>query len=232
MFNNSEAYLRGSISSVTQSYPTLCDPMDCSRRSFPVCHQLPEFAQTHVWVSDAIQPSHPLSPSSPPALNLSQKQSPESFQMSQLSVSGGQSIGASASASVLPMNIQDWSPLGWTGWISLQSKGLSRVFSNTTVQKHQFSMLSFLYGPTLYALCLFQLFKKSYGVLFYSTIGQRRVTSIRINPWHFPGGPIVKTSNAGDTDLIPGWGIKIPHDPKIQSKKKELTLACSRSESL
>ena len=61
-----------------------------------------------------------------------------SFQMSQLFTSGGQSIGVSASASVLPMNIQDWSPLGWTGWISLQSKGLSRVFSNTTVQKHQF----------------------------------------------------------------------------------------------
>ena len=61
-----------------------------------------------------------------------------SFLMSQLFVSGGLSIGASASASVLPMNIQDWSPLGWTGWISLQSKGLSRVFSNTTVQKHQF----------------------------------------------------------------------------------------------
>ena len=62
----------------------------------------------------------------------------ESFQMSQLFTSGGQSIGVSASTSVLPMNTQDWSPLGWTGWISWQSKGLSRVFSNTTVQKHQF----------------------------------------------------------------------------------------------
>ena len=61
-----------------------------------------------------------------------------SFQMSQLFTSGGQSIGVAASASVLPMNTQDWSPLGWTGWISLQSKGLSRVFSNTTIQKHQF----------------------------------------------------------------------------------------------
>ena len=61
-----------------------------------------------------------------------------SFPVSQFFASGGQSIGVSASASVLPMNIQDWSPLGWTGWISLQSKGLSRVFSNTTVQKHQF----------------------------------------------------------------------------------------------
>ena len=62
----------------------------------------------------------------------------ESFQMSQLFASGGQSIGVSASTSVLPMNTQDWLPLGWTGWISLKSKGLSRVFSNTTVQKHQF----------------------------------------------------------------------------------------------
>ena len=61
-----------------------------------------------------------------------------SFPVSQLFASGGQSIGVSASVSVLPMNTQDWSPLGWTGWISLQSKGLSRVFSNTTVQKHQF----------------------------------------------------------------------------------------------
>ena len=61
-----------------------------------------------------------------------------SFQISQLSTSGGQSIGVSASASVLPIHIQDWFPLRWTGWVSLQSKGLSRVFSNTTVQKHQF----------------------------------------------------------------------------------------------
>ena len=64
-----------------------------------------------------------------------------SFQMSQLFSSGGQSIGVSASTSVLPMNTQDWSPLEWTGWISLQSKGLSRVFSNMTVQKHQFFWL-------------------------------------------------------------------------------------------
>ena len=72
-----------------------------------------------------------------------------SFQISQFFTSGSQSIGVSASASVLPMDTQDWSPLRWTGWISLQSKGLSRVFSNNTVQKHQFSALSRLYGPTL-----------------------------------------------------------------------------------
>ena len=70
-----------------------------------------------------------------------------SLQMSQLFVSGGQSIRVSASASVLPMNIQDWFPLRWPGLISLQSKGLSRVFSNITVQKHQF--FDFFYSPTL-----------------------------------------------------------------------------------
>ena len=72
-----------------------------------------------------------------------------SFLMSRLFTSGGQSIGASASALVLPMNIQDWLPLGFTGLISLQSKGLLGVFSNTTVKKHQFFSLSLLYGPTL-----------------------------------------------------------------------------------
>ena len=76
------------------------------------------------------------------------------FQMSQFFTSGGQSIGVSASASVLPMNIQDWFPLGWNGWISLQSKGLSRVFSNITVQKHHSLALSFLYSPTLTSIHL------------------------------------------------------------------------------
>ena len=111
--------------------------MYCSTPVLPVLHYVPEFSQTHVhWVCDATQPSHPLSPPSPPGLNLSQHES--LFQMSQFFVSGGQSIRVSASASVLPMNTQDWSPLGWTGWISLQFKGLSRAFSSTTVQKHQF----------------------------------------------------------------------------------------------
>ena len=80
----------------------------------------------------------------------------EAFQISQFFTSGGQRIGVSASASVLPMNIQDWFPLGWTGWISLQSKGLSRVFSNTIVQKHQFfsahQFFSFLYSPALVSI--------------------------------------------------------------------------------
>ena len=94
------------------------------------------------WVSDAIQPSHPLSP--PSVFNLSQHQS---FPMSQFFTSVGQSFGASASASIFPMNIQDWFPLRLTGLISLHSKGLSRIFSNT--KSINFSVLSFLYGPTL-----------------------------------------------------------------------------------
>ena len=122
--------------SVAKLRPTLCDPMNRSTPGLPVHHQLPESTQTHVHrVGDAIQPSHPLSSSSPPAPNPSQNQGLFKW-VSQFFASGGQSIGVSASASVLPMNTQDWSPLGWTGWISLQSKGLSRIFSNTTVQKH------------------------------------------------------------------------------------------------
>ena len=120
--------------SVTKSCQTLWDSMDCSTPGFPVLHHLPDLAQTHVqWVSvsGVMQPSHPLPSPSPPAFNLSQ------HPISQLFASGGQSIGASTSASVLPMNIQDWFPLGLTGLISLQSKGFSRVFSNTTVQKDQ-----------------------------------------------------------------------------------------------
>ena len=118
------------FSSVPQSCPTLCDPMNRSTSGLPVHHQLPETTQTHAHrVGDAIQPSHPLSAPSPPAPNPSQHQG--LFQWIN-SAWGGQSTEVSASASVLPMNTQDWSPLGWTGWISLQSKGLSRVFSNTT----------------------------------------------------------------------------------------------------
>ena len=120
------------FSSGAQSCFPLGDPMDSSTPDFPVHHQLPELVQTHVHVvSDAIQPSRPLSSPSPPAFNLSQHQG--LFPRSQFFTSGDQSIGVSASASVLPMNIQDWFPLGLTGWISLQSKRLSRVFSSTPV---------------------------------------------------------------------------------------------------
>ena len=124
------------FSSVAQSCPTLWDPMNCSMPALPVRHQLPDPTQTHVhWVGDATQPSHPLSSPSP-APNPSQHQS--LFQWVNSSHEVAKSIGVSASTSNFPMNTQDWSPLGWTGWISLQSKGLSRVYSNTTVQKHQF----------------------------------------------------------------------------------------------
>ena len=130
---------------IIQSVQFSCSVVSDSMPGLLVHRQLREFTQTHVhWVGGANQPSHPLLSPSPPAINLSQHQAlfffffSGSFQMSQFFTSGSQSIGVSNSASVLPMNIQDWLPLGWTGWISLQSKGLSRVFSNTTVQKHQF----------------------------------------------------------------------------------------------
>ena len=110
--------------------------MDWRTPGIPVHHQLLELTQTHVHrVGVAIQPSHPVIPFSS---CLQSFPASGSFPMSQFFVSGGQRIGASASTSVLPMNIQDWFNLGLTGWISLPSKGLSRVFSNTTVQKLHF----------------------------------------------------------------------------------------------
>ena len=181
--------------------------MDCSTPSFPVLHNLLEFAQTHVyWVNDAIQSTHLLLYPSPPALQFCSVQSlshvwlfatpwtaahqtscpspapgacsnscplnqcfhptispsavplstcllsfpaPGSFLRSQFFASGGQSIGPSASASTLPINIQDWFPLVLTGWIFLKSKGLSKVFFKTTVQKHQFFGTQLFYGPSL-----------------------------------------------------------------------------------
>ena len=97
---------------------------------------------------ESVVPSNHLIFCCPLLLHLRSFPALGSFQMSQFFASGGQSIGVSASASVLPMNIQDRFPLGWTGWISLLSKGLSRVFSNTTVQKHQFFNTQ-LYSPSL-----------------------------------------------------------------------------------
>ena len=125
-----------SAQSVAQSCPTLCNPMNCSTPGLPVHHQLPEFTQTHVHrVSDAIAISSSVIPFSSCSQSLPAS---ESFPMSQLFAWGGQSTGASALASFPPRKSQGWSPSERTGWISLQSKGLSRVFSNTTVQKHQF----------------------------------------------------------------------------------------------
>ena len=121
------------FSSVAQSCLTFFDPMNRSTPGHPVHHQLLEFTQLMWWCHPAISSSVVAFSACPQSLSAS-----GSFPMSQLFAWGGQSIGVSASALVLSMNTQDWSPLGWTGWISLQSKGLSRVFSNTTVQKHQF----------------------------------------------------------------------------------------------
>ena len=138
------------FSSVAQSCLTLCDRMNSSMPGLPVHHQLPEFTQTQVHrVSDAIQPSHPLLSPSPPAANPSCHQSlpaSESFPMSQLFSWGGQSTGVSALASFLPKKSEGWSSER-IGWMSLQSKGLSRVFSNTTAQKHQFFSVQFLHSP-------------------------------------------------------------------------------------
>ena len=110
------------FSSVAQSCPTLCDAMDCSMPSFPVHHQLQELTQTHVHqVSDAIQPSHHLSVAFSCLQSFLAK---GSFPMSQFFTSGSQNIEASASASVFPMNIQDWFSLELTGLIFLLAKGL------------------------------------------------------------------------------------------------------------
>ena len=126
------------LSSVTQPCLTLCDPMDCSMPGFFVHHQIPELTQTHVHrIGDAIQPPHPLSSHSPPAFNLSQHHGLFQWVSSLHQVAKVLELH-SAWASVLPVNIQGWFPLGLTGLISLQSKGLSRVFSSTTIWKHQF----------------------------------------------------------------------------------------------
>ena len=134
------------FSSVTQLYLTLCENTDCTMSGLPVHYQLLELTQTHVhWVSDAIQPSHPLLSPSPPALIFPSMRVFSNEPV--LCIKWPKYLlwwckyFASASASVLPMNIQDWFPLGMTGLISLQSKGLSSIFSSMTVQKLQFFIL-------------------------------------------------------------------------------------------
>ena len=131
------------FSSVAHLCSTLCGPMDCSTQASSTPRTYSYSCPLSRWWQPTISSSviHFCS-------RLQSLPESGSFPMSQFSTSGGQSIGVSASASVLPMNTQDWSPLGWTGWISLQSKGLSRVFSNTTVQKHQF-LGTQLSSPTL-----------------------------------------------------------------------------------
>ena len=129
------------FSSVAQSCSILCDPVDFSTPGFPVNSR----SLLKLMPIELVMPPNHLILWVPFSSYLQSFPASESFQMSQFFASGAQSIGVSASASVLPMNIQHWFPLGWTGWISLQSKGLSKVLSNTTVQRHQFfsAQLSF-----------------------------------------------------------------------------------------
>ena len=127
--------------SVAQSCPTLCDPMNRSTPgllSIPAPGVYSNSCPSSWWCHPAISSSVVPFSSCPQSLPAS-----GSFPVSQLFPWGGQSIGVSASASVLPVNTQDWSPLGWTGWISLQSKGVSRVFSTTTVQASIFQHSTF-----------------------------------------------------------------------------------------
>ena len=137
-----EVFLHSELStlcccSVAQSYLTLCDPTDCSTTGFPVLHHLPEFALTHF--TESMMPSNDrilcrpllLLPSIFPSIRVFSNESA-------LCIRWPKVLRASASASVLPKNVQGRFPLGWTGLISLQSQGLLRVFSKTTVQKHQF----------------------------------------------------------------------------------------------
>ena len=134
------------FSSVPQWCPNLCDPMDCSIPGFPTptpgvySNSCPSSQWCHPAISSSVVPFSSCLQSFPTS---------GSFPMSWLFTSGGQSIGASATASVLPMNFQDWFPLEWTFLISLQSKELSRVFYNPTVQNHQIFSAQFLYSPTL-----------------------------------------------------------------------------------
>ena len=126
-------------SSIAQSCLTLCDSVQHTR---PPCPSPTPWAYSNSCpLSWWCRPT--ISSSVGPFYCFQTFLASGSFQMTQLFTSRGLSIGASASASVLPLNTQDWFPLGWNGWISLQSKGLSRVFSNTTVQKHQFFGVQF-----------------------------------------------------------------------------------------
>ena len=131
--------------SVTKSHPTLCNPMDCSMLGLAALHYLLEFAQTY----SLSQGCHPtISFSLAPFSCLQSFPSSGSFTMSQHFASGGQSTGASASASVLPMNIQSWYPLGLNDLISLLSKGLSRIFSSTSLKASILWLSVFLWSSS------------------------------------------------------------------------------------
>ena len=124
------------FSSVTQSSPTPCDPINCSTPGLPVHYR--SRSSLKLTSIKLVMPSSHLILCRPLLLLPQSLPASESFPMSQLFAWGGQSTGVSALVSFLPKNTKDWSPLEWASWISLQSKGLSRIFSNTKVQKHQF----------------------------------------------------------------------------------------------
>ena len=133
--------------SVANSCLTLCNPVDYSRWGFPVLHHLPELAQIHVhWVGDAIQPSHPFFPFSSFLLSFAAS---GSFLMSQLLTSGGQSIGTSATASVLPMNIQGWFSLDWLVWSPCSPRDSQESSPTPRFKSFNSSVLTLLYGSTL-----------------------------------------------------------------------------------
>ena len=161
MYLEDDFFSSVSVSQSSQSVRlTLWEPTDCSTPGFPVYHQLPELAQ--LMSIESVTPSNHLILCHPFSSDLQSFPASGSFQMSQFFASGGQSIGASASPSVLPMNIPDGFPLGLTGWISLQSKRLSRVFSNPTVQKHQFFDTHLSLWSNSFLLCGKWAFQNSY----------------------------------------------------------------------
>ena len=155
------------FSSVAQLYLTLCDPMDCMMPGFPVYHPTPGAYSNscpsswwcHSTISSSVVPFSSCLQSFPAS---------GSFPKNQFFTSGGQSIGVSASTSVLSKNMQDWFPLGWTGWISFQSKGLSRVLSNITAQKHQF----FSVQPSLQLLHPYTTTGKTIGLTVQNFVGK------------------------------------------------------------
>ena len=155
-------------SSSVQVSCSVCNPKDCITRGLPVHYQLPESTQTHVhWVGDAIEPSHPV----PFFSCLESFPVSGSFQMSQFFPSGSQSIGVSALASVLPMNIQNWLPLGWTGWVSLQSKGQEfspLIVILTTAHPLSSSLSAFHLMLPFMIVVLIHYFIRSYKMVIFS----------------------------------------------------------------
>ena len=194
------------FTSVTQLCPTLCNPMDCRKLGFPVLHYLPEFAQTHVhWVSDAIQPSHPLSSPFLPAPNPSQHQS---FPTSQLFTSGGPSTGVSALASVLPKKSQGWSPSEWTGWITLQSKRtlkspLQHHSSKASILRRSVFFTVQLSHPYMTTGKTIALTSRTFVGKVMSLLYPSEYLIFSEREWGFPGGSVVKNqpAKAGDMGL-------------------------------